>query len=232
MTGTIVNSGAIVVGALLGSFLKKGLDERYQESSSKVMGVFILFLGIQMSLKTENLMLAFLSLMIGTFIGELLKLDERFKRSCDRIMIVSQQYFSKFGTGNDDCSKGFITASILFCVGAMGIIGSIEDSLNGNPSILYVKATLDGVSALIFASNMGFSIALSAIAVLLYQGTITLLAGELSTILTTNVLNEVSGIGGIMLIALALNLLRLQEIKIVNWLPAIPLLVIIVKFIL
>lgn len=232
MTGTIVNSGAIVVGALLGSFLKKGLDERYQESSSKVMGIFILFLGIQMSLKTENLMLAFLSLMIGALIGEALKLDERLKKSCDKIMLVSQKYFSQFGSSGEDYSKGFITASILFCVGAMGIIGSIEDSLNGDPSILYVKATLDGVSAIIFASNMGFSIALSAIAVLLYQGSITLLAGELSAVLTTNVLNEVSGIGGIMLIALALNLLRLQEIKIVNWLPAIPLLIIVVKFIL
>lgn len=232
MTGTIVNSAAIIVGALVGSFLRKGLEERYQESLSKVMGVFILFLGIQMSLKTENLMLAFLSLIIGTLIGEFLKLDERFKKNCDKLMVLSQKYFSRFGTSGGDYSQGFITASILYCVGAMGIIGSIEDSLHGDPSILYVKATLDGVSSIIFASNMGFSIALSAIAVFLYQGAITLLAGELSAVLTANVLNEISGIGGVMLMALALNLLRLQEIKIVNWLPAIPLLIILAEFIL
>lgn len=217
LLGAIVNGGAIVAGAAVGMLLKKGLSEKMADTLMKGLGLCTLFIGISGSLKGENTLILILSMIIGTLIGEGIDLEKRLQNLGDMI----QAKFSKGTDGKSTLAEGFVSASLLFCVGAMAIVGSLQSGLVGDHSILYNKSILDFVAAIIYASTLGIGVALSALAVLLYQGAITLLAGVLSPLLTDVVVNEVTCVGSVIIIGLALNMLGITKLKVMNYVPAI-----------
>ncbi len=217
LLGAIVNGGAIVAGAAVGMLLKKGLSEKMADTLMKGLGLCTLFIGISGSLKGENTLILILSMIIGTLIGEGIDLEKRLQNLGDMI----QEKFSKGSAGQSTLAEGFVSASLLFCVGAMAIVGSLQSGLVGDHSILYNKSILDFVAAIIYASTLGIGVALSAVAVLFYQGAITLLAGVLSPLLTDVVVNEVTCVGSVIIIGLALNMLGITKLKVMNYVPAI-----------
>ncbi|MGM0397131.1 MAG: DUF554 domain-containing protein [Bacillota bacterium] len=214
MMGTIVNSIAIVVGAMLGIFLKKGIKEQYTSTIMDGMALTVVIIGIMGAMDMNNLIVVLGSIVVGSIIGEKLDLDKRLDN-------LGTNMEKRFGKGDSNFSKGFIMASLVYCIGAMSILGALESGLTGNHETLYAKSVLDGVSAVIFASTFGIGVAFSAIAVFVYQGAITLLASFVKDLLTPEVIAEMSSIGGILIMAIGINILGIKKIKIANMLPAI-----------
>ena len=214
MMGTIVNSLTIVVGSMLGVFLKKGIKEQYTSTIMDGMALVVIIIGITGAVEMNNLIVVLASVVLGSIIGERLDLDKRLEN-------FGYYMEKRFGKGDSNFSKGFITASLIYCIGAMAIIGALESGLTGNHETLYAKSILDGVSSLIFASTMGIGVAFSAVSVFVYQGTITLLASSVRDLLTPVVVTEMSAIGGILIMAIGINMLGIKKIKIANMLPAI-----------
>jgi hypothetical protein len=204
----------IIIGAALGMLFKKGIKEGYKNTIMDGIGLSVLLIGISNALEFENLVVVIVSIVIGSIIGELIDINKRLNNLGDRLQ-------SKFKNEEGNFSKGFVTASLVYCVGAMAIVGAIQSGLTGNHQTLYAKAVLDGITAIIFASTLGIGVMFSSLAVFLYQGTITIFASSLSSILTEIAINEISSVGGILIIAIGINLLGLKEIKIANMLPAI-----------
>lgn len=214
MLGTIVNAVAVVIGALVGVLLNKGIKEEYTKTIMDGMALTVVIIGIMGAIKMENLILVLGSIVVGSIIGEKLDLDRRLEKLGDSLG-------KRFGKGDSNFSKGFIMASLVYCIGAMAIIGALESGLTGDHSTLYAKSVLDGVSAVIFSSTLGIGVAFSAIPLLLYQGGITLLAGLVKDLFTPSVITEMSAIGGILILAIGINILGIKKIKIANMLPAI-----------
>lgn len=216
MIGTITNAAAIVAGGLAGILLRRGLPDPVKETVMQGLGLSVLLIGIQMSLKTENVLLVVISLVAGGAIGQAIDIEKYLAR-------IGARLEARLGAGEGKMSRAFISATLIYCVGAMAILGSIEDGLNGNPSILFAKATLDGVSAIIFSSTMGFGVILSAVPVFVYQGAITLLADSFKTILTDSVIKELTATGGLLIVGIGINLLGIREIRVGNLLPSLVL---------
>lgn len=214
MTGTIVNVAAIVLGALAGLLFRKGLPERVRHTIMQGLGLAVLLIGLQMSMQTRQVLVVVVSLVLGGLTGELLKIEERLDR-------LGKWVDVKVGGATGEAGRAFITTSLIYCVGAMAIMGSIEDGLNGNHQILFTKAALDGVSAALFASTMGPGVILSAVPVFLYQGAIAMLASSAKGFLGAAAVLEMSATGGLLIIGIGLNILNIKEIKVGNLLPAI-----------
>lgn len=214
MLGTIVNSIAIIAGAFVGILLNKGIKEQYTKTIMDGMGLSVLVIGIMGAIKMDNLILIIASIVAGSLMGEILDLDKRLEN-------LGNNMEKRFGKGDSNFSKGFIMASLVYCIGAMAILGALESGLTGNHETLYAKSVLDGISAIIFASTLGIGVAFSAIAVFVYQGVITLLASSVKDFLTPVVITEMSAVGGILIMAIGVNILGLKKIKIANMLPAI-----------
>lgn len=224
--GTIVNVGAIIVGGIVGTMLKSGISERYKKIVMQGIGLSVLFIGISGSIKEmlciidgnkldrQFIMLMIFSLVIGGLIGESLKIEKRLEN-------VGVWFQSKISSKGSSFSDGFVTASLVYCVGAMAIVGSLEDGLMGNTSTLFAKSILDGVSAIIFAATLGIGVAFSAIPVFIYQGSITLLAGVVKPWLSDMVISQMSLVGGILIFAIGINLLEIKKINVGNLLPAV-----------
>lgn len=216
LTGTIVNTAAVVIGTMIGLIVKKGLRENYAKAVIKAISMAVLIIGISGALQTQNLLIVIGSLAVGTLLGTALKIEERLDRLGERLN-------QRFGRVDSPFVEGFVTASLIFCVGAMAVVGSIESGLQGNHETLYAKSLLDGITSLILASTLGVGVLFSAAAVLLYQGGITLLAAYLAPLLTEGVVTEMSAVGGILILGLGLNILELgkERIPVGNMLPAI-----------
>lgn len=214
MLGTIVNSATIIIGALIGILFKKGIKEDYKNTIMDGIGLSVLVIGVSNALEFENLVVVIVSIVIGSIIGELIDINNRLNNLGDKLQ-------SKFKNEEGNFSKGFVTASLVYCVGAMAIVGAIQSGLTGNHQTLYAKAVLDGITAIVFASTLGIGVMFSSLAVFLYQGIITIFASSLSLILTEIAINEISSVGGILIMAIGINLLGLKEIKIANMLPSI-----------
>ncbi len=223
MTGTLVNCAAVIIGGFIGLLLKKGIKESYTVGINKSLGLAVLVIGIngvisnmftaqngKLSSSGELLLIVFL--VVGTLIGELLKLDDRFNRFCGKVD-------SKFKNGG--FASGFINGTILFCVGAMSIIGSINDGLTGDSSVLFVKSALDFVNAVIFGATLGFGVIFTCIPMLIYQGGISLLAGTLSSILQGELLEQVCMVGYAIIMAIGFNFFLEKKFKTLNMVPAI-----------
>ena len=217
MVGTVVNAVSIVVGTLIGLVLKNGLPEKMSDTLMKGLGLCTMYIGITGALRGENTLILIVSMIIGTIIGEAVDLDARLMHLGESI----QRRFSKNGEGGGTLAEGFVTASLLFCVGAMAIVGSLQSGLEGNHMVIYNKSVLDFVAAIIYASTLGIGVGLSAIAVFLYQGTIVLLASFLAPFLTDGAVNEMCCVGSVILIGLALNMLGVTKLKVMNYVPAI-----------
>ena len=221
MKGTLVNVAAILAGAGLGLILRLGISESCKRTILQAMGLAVLFIGIKMSLASQNSIIIVLSLAVGAVLGEMARLEERL----DAFGIwLTELVGDRFG----DIGKGFVTASLVYCIGAMAIVGSLQEGLTGDASIIYAKALIDGTVSVIFTASMGIGVMLAAVPVLFYQGAITLAAGSLQTLITDPMLAEVSGVGGVLIIAISLNMLKLTKIKLANLLPGLPLAVLLV----
>lgn len=224
--GTVVNTVAVIAGGIAGTLLRSGIPERYKKIVMQGIGLSVLFIGISGTIKEmltiidgnkldrQFIMLMIFSLVIGGLLGEFLKIEERLEGLG---LWFQQRLPGKSGS----FSTGFVTASLVYCVGAMAIVGSLEDGLTGNPSTLFAKSILDGVSAIIFSATLGIGVAFSALPVLVYQGSITLLAGVVKPWLTEAVISQMSLVGGILIFAIGINLLEIKKINVGNLLPAI-----------
>ena len=213
MIGAIVNTLAAVVGGLLGSLLKKGIPERFADLVQKGMARCVLYIGIKGSLVGTNTLVTILSLVLGAILGELMNIDG----AIERLGAWAQRKLSK---GGSRLGEGFVTASLLFCVGSMAVVGSLQSGLTGNHETIFTKSMLDFVSAIILASTLGLGVCLSGIFVLVYQGAIVLLARWAAPILSDYVVAEMSCAGSLLIVALGLNMLGITKIKVANLLPA------------
>ena len=215
MLGTIINAGAVVVGGSIGLLLKKGLPDKYTTIYFQAVGLFTLVLGIQMSLKITEPLFVILSLIAGGLTGEWCRLEERMNRFGDFLK-------TKFKRGNEHFTEGLVTAFLLFCMGSMSILGPVEEGLTGNVSeLLKAKSLMDGFSAILLASALGGGVLFSAILLLIYQGGITLFVMFVGKNIPELYINEISVIGGVLLIGLALDILNIKKIHVLNMLPSL-----------
>lgn len=214
MIGNLANAFAIIIGSLLGVLLKDRFKESYKDTIMNGIGLAVLVIGISSAIKTENMLLVVASLVIGSILGEWLRIE-------DKLESFGKFIENKVGKGTSNISNGFVTASLIYCVGAMAIVGSLKSGLTGNNDTLFVKAILDGVTSIIFASTLGIGVAFSAVSVLAYQGLITLTANIMKVFLTDPVIVEMSAVGGVLIMGIGVNLLGLKKIKIGNMLLAI-----------
>lgn len=226
--GTLVNSLAVIGGGAVGVFIKNGLPERFKTIIMQGIGLAVVAIGISGNIQgifhidikaggtiyRQYIMTMIFSLVIGALLGEWINIDNKLERLGDRLQ-------KRFAGGEGSFSEGFVTASLVYCVGAMAIVGSLEDGLRGNPGILFAKSILDGVSAIVFASTLGAGVIFSAASVLIYQGLITLLAGFIKPWLTDVVITQMSLTGSVLILAIGMNMLGMQKIKVANLLPAI-----------
>lgn len=225
--GTIVNSLAIVVGAFIGLIIKRGLPEKWQETIMNGIGMSILIIGIQMALKSNQIVAVIFSLTIGGIIGEIIDIEAWLNR-------VGEWIGQRVAGGRSESSAkiaiGFANASILYCSGAMAIVGSIQDGLTGDHNTLFAKAALDGVISVVLAANMGIGVMISSLSVGIYQGSITLLAGIIEAFITKTILAELTATGGVLIMAIGTNTLGLTKVRIGNMLPSLIIVAIIGKF--
>lgn len=209
MLGTFVNAIAIIVGTLVGASLGAKIQERYSRIVMRFLGLVTMFLGVQMLAGFSNIIVPILSLLGGSALGYSLHIDRAINNFVSKL--------SKHGQGG----RGFIVASVLFCVGPMSIIGSLEDGLHNNPSILLTKAGLDGVSSVALSATFGISVMLSALLVFLLQGSITLASTYASSFLTHQLVSNLTTTGGALVLVIAANLLGFDKLKVENLLPSL-----------
>ncbi len=214
MLGTIVNSLTIIGGSLVGLLFKKGIPEKYNRTVMQAMGLCVLLIGVKGALGCNDLLIIIMSCALGSLIGERIGIENLL----ERVGNFLQKKISSTGTG---FSAGFVTASLMYCVGSMAIVGSLESGLTGNHATLFAKATIDGIVSVILSSSLGMGVLFSSVSVLLYQGSITLLAGLLKPLLIPAVISQMSATGGVLIVGLGLNMIREKKIKVGNMLPAV-----------
>lgn len=215
MLGTLINVAAIGAGAIAGTLLKKGLPERISKTILQGIGLTVTLIGIQMALQTKNPLVVIASMVVGGLVGSGLRLE-------DRLETLGKRVEARFrGSGEDSFARAFVTATLVFCVGAMAIMGAIEDGLTGRPQTLIAKSMLDGIASLVFASTMGIGVLFSAIPVFLCQGGITMAAQAISPYLSPRVVAELTSTGGLLIMAIGLNMLGAVRLKVADLLPAI-----------
>ncbi|MGE0085229.1 MAG: DUF554 domain-containing protein [Desulfococcaceae bacterium] len=214
MFGTIINTLAIIAGSLAGLMLKGGIPQRYMETVMQSIGLAVMLIGMKSAFNCNDLLLVIFSLAIGSVIGEMIDIEAWLER-------LGQWLETRFSRTGSGIAKGFVAASLLFCVGSMAIVGSMESGLTGNHQTLFAKSVLDGVSAVIFASSLGLGVIFSAGSVFLYQGFITLTASLIKPFLIPEVVAQMSAVGGLLIMAIGINILEIKKIKVGNMLPAI-----------
>ena len=216
MLGTIVNTVAILLGGVLGLLFGHALPEKMKKTVIQGIGLSVLLIGGSMALQTKNPLVVISSLVLGGILGEWVDIELRLQNMGRWL----ECKFAKGGHGSG-FTKAFVTASLIYCVGAMAIMGSLESGLTGNNNILYAKSMLDGITAVVFASSMGIGVLASAIPVFVYQGAITLAAGLLQGVLSSHVITEMGATGGLLIVGIGINILEIKEIKVGNLLPSI-----------
>ncbi|MCD6441915.1 MAG: DUF554 domain-containing protein [Candidatus Marinimicrobia bacterium] len=214
MLGTFINTGAVILGSIIGLLLHKRLPKNITTIVFQGIGLFTLSLGFSMALKTSNYLILIFSIVIGSIIGQLLSID----RALDHF---SNLLKTKISTDNEKFSDGFVTAFLLFCMGSMTILGAFEEGLGGRPNLLLTKSVLDGFSSIALSAGLGVGVIFSVIPLLIYQGGLTLLAGWLGQFFNDIVINEISAVGGLMLVGLGINILEIKKIKVINMLPGL-----------
>lgn len=219
MIGTLLNIAAILIGSVIGLVFGARIPDKLKETVIAGMGLFLAAMGLQMFLKTENSLIVLGALLIGTLLGEWWRIEEGLHRLGE---FLEQKFSREEKAGSNRFVRGFMTASLLFCVGPVAILGPIQDGLTGDYNLLAVKSVLDGFASIAFASTPGIGVMFSTIIILVYQGGISLLAGQLDTIVTTSMMNELTAAGGVILLGLAIsNLLEIKTIRVANMLPAL-----------
>lgn len=222
--GTLVNGGTVIVGGALGSLVIPRVPDHVRKTTMQALGLCTMLIGLQMAWETKKMILVLVAMAVGTIAGELLHIDDHLQGLAGKLerwpMLTRQGGFA----------QSFVQTSLLFCVGAMAITGSLQDGLSGDPSILYAKAVLDGIGAIMFGSVMGPGVMLAAIPVLVYQGALTLGASAISQVMSQTMIHEIGATGGLMVLGLGLNLVGAVEIKVANLLPALVVVAALVGF--
>lgn len=216
MIGTIVNVLTILAGGIIGLILKKGIREDISDMVMKGLALCTIYLGISSAMEGNNSLITIIAIVTGVIIGGLLDLDGKLNRFADGL----EKRFQKEGE-KTSIAEGFITASLVFCVGAMTIVGSLQSGLTGDHTMLFTKSTLDFVSSMIFASSLGIGVLFASAFVLIFQGTITLLAQWVAPFLNDAVIAEMTCAGGLLILGLGLNMMGITKLKLMNYLPAI-----------
>ena len=216
MIGVIVNTLTVLLGSTIGLLCKKGIPERLSDAIMKAIGLCTLAIGITGVLSGENTLILIISMVLGVLIGELLDLDGRVNRLVEKVASKTA------GAGKAaQISQGFITACLLFCIGAMTIVGSLNAGLKGDQEMLFTKSLLDFISSIMLSATLGIGVMFSAAFVLVFQGGIVLLAGLLEPLLSTATISELTCCGSLMILALGLNILGITKLKVINYLPAL-----------
>ena len=215
MTGTLVNAAAIAAGGCVGLLLKKGVKGSHQDSINKALGVAVLVLGLNgviSSLASSGELLLIISLVLGTLAGEALRIDDRLNGLSG--LVERRLHLSGF-------AQSFVNGALIYCVGAMAIIGALNDGLRGDASVLYIKSLLDGISSVVLGATLGPGVIFAALPVLVYQGAISLLAGALEPFLAGELLGQICGVGYCLELCIGINFLGMTKIKTANMLPAL-----------
>jgi len=213
LQGTFVNVAAIIAGCLVGRWAGRYLSARMRQTLMIGLGLAVLLIGLQLALQSQQIMIVIGGLIFGGLIGELLGIEKRL----EEFGLHLQKRFSGMGK----IAEGFVTASLLYCVGAMAIMGALQDGMGGEPTILYAKAALDGVASIALTSTLGIGVIFSVIPLLLYQGGITLIAELAQTILTEPVITEMNAVGGLLIVAIAIDLMGIKRLPVGNLLPGV-----------
>jgi uncharacterized membrane protein YqgA involved in biofilm formation len=214
MIGTIANALAIIAGGVIGLLFKNAIPEKISQALLKVTGLAVIAIGINLMLAGENFTLLIISLVVGTVIGEAIDIEGKL----DKFGAFIE---SKMKNRGGNVALGFVTCTLVYCVGSMAIVGSIQSGLTGNHEILFSKAVLDGITAVTFAATMGAGVVLSGISVLFYQGIITMLASFMQPLLSPVVVSEMTAIGGVIIMGIGLNFIIANRMKVGNFLPSI-----------
>ncbi|NDW09988.1 DUF554 domain-containing protein [Dysgonomonas sp. 520] len=225
MIGTLVNAGAIVAGGCVGMVIHSKLPKKIVDIVFQGLGLITLTIGISMAIKTSNMILIVVSVVLGAIIGQAIDIDKYLRKFSD---YLSNKKFGKTspGTTTDNTfTEGFVTASILFCIGSMSILGAIEDGMGNPPNLLYTKSVIDLMSAIALASSFGICIIFSSIPVLIYQGGLTLFAAFIMRYMSDAMIADMTSVGGILLIGLGISILKIKEIKVINMLPSVVIVV-------
>ena len=226
LLGTLVNMVLVLVGGTIGLFLGSKFPKKLSDALMKALGLCTFLIGVSGVFEGNNQLITIISMAVGTVIGELLDLDGRLTK-------LGNSLENRFKKGNDKVTiaEGFVNASLLFCVGAMAIVGSLQSGLVGDNSMIYTKSLLDFTAAMIFASTLGVGVLFSAVPILLYQGSIVLLAHFLAPYLTDAVIGDMTCTGSLIIIGLAFNMLGMTKLRVMNMVPAIFLPILIYLFI-
>lgn len=212
--GSIVNALAIIGGSLIGCWLQSRFPERIRAIVFQGLGLCVLLIGIQMSLKVENILIVIFAVLLGGITGELIRLDTLFER-------LGNRFKKMIGSKNAKFTDGLITASLIYCIGAMAIIGSLEEGMRGDPTVLFTKSILDGFASIALAASYGSGVLFSFIPVFLYQGILTIGANYFQQYFSELMISQVTACGGLLVVGIGINLLELTEIKLANLLPAL-----------
>ena len=229
MVGVIVNTITVILGSLVGLLLKKGIPEKISKATMVAIGLCTLYIGIDGALEGSNAIILIVSMVLGTIVGTWIDLDDKI----NKLGAFVEKKMKKPG-GTTSVAEGFVTASLLFCVGAMTIVGSLNAGLSGDNTLLFTKSILDLISSCMLASTLGIGVLFAAVFVFCFQGVLVLCAGLLQNVLTDPaIIAEITCAGSVMIIGLGLNLLGISKFKIANFLPAIifvPLVCYLVQF--
>jgi uncharacterized protein len=219
MTGTFINVIAILVGSIIGLLFGSRLSDHLKSTVLSGMGIFTGAVGMQMFLKTANPLVVLGALILGALLGEWMKIENWLE---NRGIWLEKRFRRSSAGASSPFVRGFLAASVLYCTGPMAVLGSISDGLRGDYLTLSIKSILDGILSIAFASTLGIGVAFSALPVLAYQGLLSLLAAQLNAIVNTDMMNEMTATGGILLIGIAISsILELKKIRVGNFLPAL-----------
>ena len=221
LLGSAVNGIAIVIGGLVGLFAGKLLPERIRTALVPTMSLVTIGIAVPGMMKTENLLIPILSMVIGTFFGELIDIDGALQK-------LSNKLQSKFK--GSSVAEGFFTCSLVFAVGAVAVMGALDSGLKGDHSLLYAKALMDGTAAIAFAAALGLGVVFSSVTVFVVEGGIALLAGLVADLLSTAVINEISFVGSLLIVGISLNMMGATKLRILNMVPALVLPIIFCQF--
>ncbi len=219
MEGTFVNIAAIIVGSAIGLILNTKLPQRFVSIFFQVIGLFTIFLGISMAIESTRILHMVMALITGAIVGEVLRLQERMESFGTYLKV-------KFNIGNEKFTEGLVTAFLLYCIGSLTIIGALDAGLTGDQNLIYIKSLMDGVSSIALASALGIGVMFSVFPLLIFQGGITLLAMQFGDFIPEIMITELSAVGGIVLMGLGISILEIKNIKVLNMLPALIMIVI------
>ena len=223
MLGTLINAGTVILGSSIGLLIHSRLPRRITTIVFQGIGLFTLFLGITMAMKTGNFLVMIFSIVLGGIVGEVLDVD-------GRITMGSEYLKKKIRLKSERFAEGLVTAFLVFCMGSMSILGPIEEGLGKPPNVLLAKSVLDAFSSMALSASLGVGVIFSVIPLVIYQGSITLFAGYVQGFFTNALINELTAVGGLLLIGLGITILEIKSLKILNMLPSLVIVVVLAYF--